>query len=79
MDAREAHENLKINGGDDIDNEVPLEQCLTRVDFLKVTDDINDPLAWKLEAVLGSFSRLLQLDEARNMKETVITDYFSKC
>ncbi|KAI9435200.1 hypothetical protein BJY52DRAFT_1332982 [Lactarius psammicola] len=79
MDAREAHENLKINGGDDIDNEVPLEQCPTRVDFLKVTDDINNPLACKLEAVLGSFSRLLQLDEAQNMKETVITDYFSKC
>jgi hypothetical protein len=29
MDAINAHENVKINGGDDVDNNIPLEPCPT--------------------------------------------------
>ena len=84
MDAREACKTLEINGGDDID-EVPLEPRPTRVDVFKAVstiskhlDDINDPLVRKVEEILGLLNRMLQLQEAQNMKTTIITDYFSK-
>ncbi|KAH8988660.1 hypothetical protein EDB86DRAFT_2808318 [Lactarius hatsudake] len=71
MDARGARENLKINGGDDIDNNIPLEPHPTQANILKAvsmiskyTNDINDPLAHSIEAVLGSFNRLLWCNEA---------------
>ena len=50
MVAREAHENMEINGGDDIDEE-PVERMPSCKDVLKATsvirrfvDDMNDPL-----------------------------------
>lgn len=85
MDARVAHDNLEINGGDDIDGVVPLEPQPTRIDVCraisvisKYIDDINNPLAREVEAALSSFNRQLRLEEARITKETAITDYFSK-
>ncbi|KAH9066818.1 hypothetical protein EDB87DRAFT_1553257 [Lactarius vividus] len=85
MNAKEAHENLDINGGDDIDDDTPLEPRPTQADILKAvsliskyTNNINSPLARSVEAILGSFNRFLRLNETQNMKETVITDYFSK-
>jgi hypothetical protein len=85
MDARGAHNNLEINGGDDIDEVVPLEPQPTHIDvhkaisvISKYIDDINNPLAGEEEAVLSSFNRQLWLEEAQITKETAITDYFSK-
>jgi hypothetical protein len=85
MDAIDARENVEINGGDDVDNDIPLEPRPTRRDLLKAVstigryvDDLNEPIARKMEAVLGSFSRQLRLDETRTMKSSVLTDFFPR-
>jgi len=84
IDAIDARENIEINGGDDVDDDV-FEPRPTRRDVLKAastitryTDDMNDPTARKIEALLGVFNRQLQLDETRGMKDTVLTDFFGK-
>jgi hypothetical protein len=85
MDAKMVHENLKINGEDDIDEVVPPEPQPTCVDVCKAIsmiskyiDNINKPLVCEVEAVLGLFKRQLWLEEAQMAKEAAITDYFSK-
>jgi len=40
--------------------------------------DLNDPIAYKIEALLGSFNMQLHLDEARRMKATHITNFFER-
>jgi hypothetical protein len=51
MDAIMAHENIDINGRDDVDNN-PIEPCPMHCDVLKAvstiekyTSDLNDPMA----------------------------------
>jgi len=86
IDAIDAHANLKINGGDDVDDDdIPLEPRPTWRDVLKAAptigryiDDMNEPIARKLEVLLGSFNRQLRLDETRSMKSTVLTDFFGR-
>jgi hypothetical protein len=85
MDAINARENVEINSGDDVDNDIPLEPRPTGRDLLKAVstigryvDDLNEPIARKMEAVLGSFSRQLRLDETRTMKSSVLTDFFPR-
>ncbi len=83
MDAVEARENIEMSGGDDGDGDT-VEPNPTRRDVLKAASTIsdyigtiNDPLARKIEVLLGSFKRQLHLHEAKTMKDTVLTDYFS--
>ena len=52
VDAIEARENIDINGGDDVDDDIPLEPRPTWRDVLKAvsticryTEDINEPIA----------------------------------
>jgi hypothetical protein len=85
MDAVEARENIEITGGDDVDNDIPLDPRPTYRDVLKAVstirryiDDLNDPIARKMEALLASFNMKLRLDESRSMKGTVLTDYFKR-
>ncbi|KAH9961394.1 hypothetical protein BGW80DRAFT_1181642 [Lactifluus volemus] len=85
MDAINTRENVEINGGDDVDNDIPLEPRPTRHDVLKAVStiityvgDLNEPIARKIETVLGSFSRQLHLDEARTMKSSALTDFFPR-
>ena len=54
---------MEINGGDDVDDDVPPEPHPTRRDVLKAAstinkyiEDSNDPLAQKMEAILVSFN-----------------------
>ncbi|KAF8219085.1 hypothetical protein L208DRAFT_1555854, partial [Tricholoma matsutake] len=82
IDAIEARENIKITGGDDVDNDIPLDPRPTYRDVLKAVstihryiDDLNDPIAHKMEALLASFNMKLCLNESRSMKGTVLTDY----
>ena len=81
IDAITARENINVI---DVDDE-PVEPCPTRCDVLKAastigkyTNELNDPLAWKIEALLGSFNRQLCLEETTAMKDGVLTDYFQR-
>ncbi|KAF8499432.1 hypothetical protein BU17DRAFT_53259 [Hysterangium stoloniferum] len=85
IDSIVAHENIEINGGDDVDEDIPIEPHPTRRDVLKAVstinryiDDRNDPITRKFEAILGSFKRQLRLEATTSLKETVITDFFQK-
>jgi len=81
----EACENVEINGGDDVDDDGSIKPLPTRLDVLKAVstigkyvDDLNDPTACKIEALLGSFNWQLCLDEAKSAKDTVLTDFFQR-
>ena len=83
IDSISACENIEINGGDDVDDDGPVEPYPTRREVLKVvstigkyTNDLNDPFARKIEALLGSFTKQLRLEETERMKNTVLTDFF---
>ena len=86
MDAADAYANMEINGGDDVDDDdVSLEPCPTRRDVLKAVstisryiEDLNNPVAHKMEALFGSFNMQLRLDETRSMKPTHLTDFFER-
>ena len=86
MDAIKARENIDINGGDDVDAiQVPTDPFPTHRDVLKAVstirryiEDLNDPIARKMEALLGTFNMKIRLDESRVLKNTVLTDFFQK-
>ena len=85
MDAAEARENSEINGGDDIDGDVAIRPRPTRREVLQAMstiglyiEDLNDPIARKIEAVLGSFNMQVRLDEVNAMKPTFMTDYYKR-
>ena len=44
--------------------------------IIKYTNDLNDPLSRRIETLLGSFNRQLCLEETRNLKNAVLTDFF---
>ncbi|KAF8224232.1 hypothetical protein L208DRAFT_1312660, partial [Tricholoma matsutake] len=81
-----AHENIEINSGDDVNKEdIPIMPRPTRCEVLNTVLtitryilDLNNPIAHKLEAILGSFNRQLCLEESKRMKETVLTDFFQR-
>ncbi|PPQ83060.1 hypothetical protein CVT25_005219 [Psilocybe cyanescens] len=85
IDARAAHENLEINGGDDFEGDSPtiMEPQPTRRDVLKASSiitkyisHIDDPAARKIEALLSSLNGKLRLEGTRKMRDTVVTDFF---
>ena len=86
MDSIAAHENIEINGGDNVSiDDMPIEPRPTRRDVLKAVsavsryaEDLNHPIARKFKALLGSFNRQLRLEETKSMKETVLTDFFQR-
>ena len=88
MDAIEACENIDINGGDDIELEdVPTDldlhpnhhEVLKAVSTIqRYIEGLNDPIARKMEGLLASFNMKIRLDGTRHMKNTLLTDFFSK-
>ena len=85
MDAIKAHENMDINGGDNIEDGVLTDPCPTHHDVLKAVsticryiEDLNDPITWKMEALLGIFNMNIRLDKSQVLKNTVLTDFFQK-
>ena len=85
IDSISTRENIEINGGDDVDDDGPVEPYPTRHEVLKAvstigkyTNDLNDPFAQKIEALLGSFTKQLRLEETKHMKNTVLTDFFKQ-
>ena len=85
MDARNARENINQNGGDDADSDDgPVQARPTVREVLQAAatlnryiDELDDPIARKLETTLGSFKHQLRLNRAKSMKSTVLTDFFS--
>ncbi|KDR83316.1 hypothetical protein GALMADRAFT_56230 [Galerina marginata CBS 339.88] len=87
MAAIKVRENIDINGGDDIedDSHSHIDPRPTYRDVLRAVsticryiEDLNDPIAWKMEALFMSFNMKIRSDESRNMRSTVITDFFHK-
>ena len=84
-----ARENMEKNDGDDLDDcdacHTLIEPCPNRREVLKAVstvgryiEDMNDPIARKLEALLGSFNMQVRLEETKGLKNTVLTDYFQR-
>ena len=78
-----ARENIKINGGDDVDEGVDTEPLPTWCEVLKVVltinkyiDGLDDLVSHKIEGLLRSFNRQLRLNETKTLKNTVLTNYF---
>ena len=68
-----------------MNSDIPLEPRPTRHDVLKAVstiskyiDSMNEPIARKLEALLGSFNRQPRLDGMRGMESTVLMDFFER-
>ena len=68
IDAKAAHKNLKVNSGDDFEDDTPIEPLPTQCDILKATSTINkyisnlnDPNAHKIEGLLTELNRQLCL------------------
>ena len=87
MAAIKARENIDINGGDDIEDgsHGHVDPCPTYRDVLKAVstirryiEDLNDPIARKMEALFMSFNMKIHSDESRGMRSTVITDFFHR-
>ena len=85
MDAAKAHENSEINGSDNIDGDVAIRPRPTRWEVLQAMstigsyiEDLNDPIACKIKAIVGSFNMQVHLDEVNTMKPTFMTDYYKR-
>ena len=84
MDAIKVHENMDINGGDDIEDGNLTNPCPTYCNVLKAVSticqymDLNDPITQKMQALLGIFNMNIHLDESQVLKNTVLTDFFQK-
>jgi len=82
IDAIKALENLEINGGDDVDDELieprPMwHDVLKAVSTIKkYIDELDDPVSHKMEEILGPFNWQLCFEEIKNMKDTILTNYF---
>jgi hypothetical protein len=83
MDARKKREKSGITGSNDVDDPGPIKHCPTPSEALRAIslitdyiDTIDDPIARKLEGLLGSLSHRICMERSRGMTETAITDYF---
>lgn len=74
-----------LTGSDDADDPGPIKSSPTHAEALQAIrlitdyiDSINDPVARKLEGLLGSLSHQICMERSKGMKETVVTDYFHR-
>ncbi|KAF8811887.1 hypothetical protein BYT27DRAFT_7183490 [Phlegmacium glaucopus] len=82
MEAVEARRNFEINGGDDGDDDGDIEPQPSRREVLQAASVIsrysayiNHPIAREMEAILESFKRIIRLEEAQKMKDSVLKDF----
>ena len=87
MGAIKACENIDINGGDDIkdgshghfDPRPTHREALKAVSTIReYIEDLNDPIAQKMEGLFMSFNMKIRSDESRGMRGTAITDFFHR-
>ena len=83
IDAINARENIDQNGSDDVDSDGPVQTRPSVREVLQAAatldryiDELDDPIARKLETTLGSFKHQLRLNRTKSMKSTVLTDFF---
>ncbi|KAF8273680.1 hypothetical protein EI94DRAFT_1472937, partial [Lactarius quietus] len=83
MDAIEARENVEKNDGDDVDEDGPVKPCPGRCEALKAISTItqyvsglDNPIARKIESLLGLLIRLIRKDEARSMRKHSLDRFF---
>ena len=77
--------HIEISGGDDVDDDIVIKPHPTHREVLKAVstigaciEDLDDPNACKLEALLGLLNRQLHLDKTWNMRDTHLTDFFQQ-
>ncbi|KIK80910.1 hypothetical protein PAXRUDRAFT_157373 [Paxillus rubicundulus Ve08.2h10] len=86
MDAKMLQErNAEDNNNNDIDNSEPQAPGLTHHKALqamlmlkKYVGTINNPFSHKFKVMLGSFGQQTRVAEMQDMKDTKLTDYFSR-
>jgi len=83
MECKKARENAHIMGGDDVDDTSPCEPLPSRCEVLhaalvinRYVQNIDDPLARRVEAVLGSLGRQTRYEAQLDKVESKITDFF---
>jgi hypothetical protein len=89
MDTKVARElsrdgnEVSTDGNNDCDK--PIEPPPTRKEALQAmmvlrryANEMDDPLAHKVEAVLGSFGRMTRVHEVKSMKDKKLTSYFTR-
>ncbi|KAF9553851.1 hypothetical protein CPC08DRAFT_645079 [Agrocybe pediades] len=81
--AKVARENIEINGGDDVDEDIPPEPLPTYKDLLsavsvirRYVEESNEPIARRLDKTLAPFCMHLRNTHIKSQKATVLTDYF---
>jgi hypothetical protein len=74
---------LISSGDDNVEEDAPVEPCPTYREVLQAVsiinryvDHVDNPVACKLEGVLGRFTQFLQLERSKALTTTQITDYF---
>jgi hypothetical protein len=85
MECRKARENAPITGGDDVDDTSPCEPLPSRCEVLhaallinRYVQNIDDPLARRVEAVLGSLGRQTRYEAQHDTVDSKITDFFER-
>ena len=86
MACSKARENAPNTGGDDVDDNSPCRPWPSRCEACEVPHavsiinqyvwDLDDPLARKVEAVLGSLGHHTHHESQNDMLDTKITDFF---
>ena len=83
MACSKARENAPNTGGDDVDDNSPCKPQPSRCEVLHAVSiinqyvrDLDDPLARKVEAVLGSLGHHTRHESQNDMVDTKITDFF---
>ena len=88
MDAQRVRNGLNVDD-DDLENDVApakpgptrreaLQAVLSLLTLQEYVGTINDPFVRKLEVMLNSFGWTTRAMEAQSMKDTKLTDYFTR-
>jgi hypothetical protein len=85
MECRNAREDEPITGGDDVDDTSPCKPPPSRCEVLQAAliinrfvQNIDDPLARRVEAVLGSLGRQTCYESQCDKVDSKITDFFKR-
>jgi hypothetical protein len=85
VECTSARENSSNTGGDDVDDDAPCEPCPSRCEVMnaalvinRYVQSLDDPLARKVEAVLGSLGHQMRQKSQIDMVDRKITAFFER-